>query len=449
MTNKLTKEEVLSKIKKVLREGYSFDKFEYNGMNEYCVITCNIHGDYKVKPACVVHQSHGCSECNKEAVRKEYLKRFTKELEELYSGNIKHTSGDYVTQHTKIYFHCSVHNSQMKTSMNSALRLPPCKSCRSVLEGDKFIAKAKELHGDKYLYDREDYVCSRTKMKITCTTHSKTFEQRPSAHLQGQGCPECGAEAARENSFKSQDFILEKIKPFVPDNISLSKMVYRGAFEKVTLICSKHGDFKMAPNNILFSKYNLCNKCSKEIIEENFRKDFFVKAKKVHGNLYDYSEVDYKNNTRKIRIKCKIHGVFTQTPNSHLSGRGCTYCAKLKHGRWSLKVMEKNKEYFQKEVCSVYLIKVLDFDGVYKIGISKDVRSRVGSIAGESGYSLELLDHKELTTWLCVDLESRLKKKLKEKQFLNGKVFGGYTELYTLDEKDLIDVKTTFSQAGL
>ena len=55
--------------------------------------------------------------------------------------------------------------------------------------------------------------------------------------------------------------------------------------------------------------------------------DVFVeKAKRVHGDKYDYSKVEQINNKTKICIVCPIHGEFWQTPNSHLRGCGCAKC---------------------------------------------------------------------------------------------------------------------------
>ena len=53
---------------------------------------------------------------------------------------------------------------------------------------------------------------------------------------------------------------------------------------------------------------------------------FVEKAKKVHGNKYDYSKVEYINSTTKVIIICKVHGEFKQLPNSHICGRGCRKC---------------------------------------------------------------------------------------------------------------------------
>ena len=53
------------------------------------------------------------------------------------------------------------------------------------------------------------------------------------------------------------------------------------------------------------------------------------KAREVHGSLYDYSEVEYKNSKDKVIITCKIHGRFQQDPGTHIYQKsGCPDCSK-------------------------------------------------------------------------------------------------------------------------
>lgn len=49
-------------------------------------------------------------------------------------------------------------------------------------------------------------------------------------------------------------------------------------------------------------------------------------AIKIHGTRYDYSLVDYKNSSTKIKVICKTHGSFDINPNMHLNERGCSKC---------------------------------------------------------------------------------------------------------------------------
>ena len=60
------------------------------------------------------------------------------------------------------------------------------------------------------------------------------------------------------------------------------------------------------------------------------KEDFIKKSIKIHGNKYNYSKVDYINSRTKVCIICPEHGEFWQTPNSHLQGCGCPLCSKTK-----------------------------------------------------------------------------------------------------------------------
>ncbi|MBD3408521.1 MAG: hypothetical protein GF411_20525 [Candidatus Lokiarchaeota archaeon] len=61
-------------------------------------------------------------------------------------------------------------------------------------------------------------------------------------------------------------------------------------------------------------------------------KDFISKARNTHGNMYDYSMVEYINHLSPVKIICHKHGVFEQVPSYHLSGNGCQMCSKEKLG---------------------------------------------------------------------------------------------------------------------
>jgi hypothetical protein len=58
--------------------------------------------------------------------------------------------------------------------------------------------------------------------------------------------------------------------------------------------------------------------------------EFISKAIKIHGTKFDYSLVNYIKLRNRIKIICSNHGIFEQTPEKHLIGRGCPFCAKTK-----------------------------------------------------------------------------------------------------------------------
>lgn len=49
---------------------------------------------------------------------------------------------------------------------------------------------------------------------------------------------------------------------------------------------------------------------------------FIEEARNIHGDRYDYSKVEYKNNSTPIIIICKEHGEYLQRPTQHLRGQG-------------------------------------------------------------------------------------------------------------------------------
>ena len=72
-------------------------------------------------------------------------------------------------------------------------------------------------------------------------------------------------------------------------------------------------------------------------------KTFISQSKKIHGDNYDYSLVNYKKSKEKVIIICKKHGEFKQTPNSHLKGNGCPICKESKGEKKIREFLIKNK----------------------------------------------------------------------------------------------------------
>ena len=63
-------------------------------------------------------------------------------------------------------------------------------------------------------------------------------------------------------------------------------------------------------------------------MSEKLMTDFLAKAHRKYGPKFDYSEMVYVNSTTHISISCPMHGVFLQTPKSHLRGIGCPKCGR-------------------------------------------------------------------------------------------------------------------------
>ena len=56
--------------------------------------------------------------------------------------------------------------------------------------------------------------------------------------------------------------------------------------------------------------------------------EFIVRARKIHGDTYDYSKVEYVSAHTPVTITCSSHGDFLQSPVNHWSGSGCPTCGR-------------------------------------------------------------------------------------------------------------------------
>ena len=121
---------------------------------------------------------------------------------------------------------------------------------------------------------------------------------------------------------------IERAKKIHGNKYKYSKVKYIDYETPVRIICPIHGEFQQSPNSHLHS-YG-CPKCGRKSINADRKlttEEFIKKAKEVHGDKYDYSKVEYKNNKTPVTIICPIHGEFRQRPANHLNGNGCKKCA--------------------------------------------------------------------------------------------------------------------------
>lgn len=113
------------------------------------------------------------------------------------------------------------------------------------------------------------------------------------------------------------------------ERYNYSKVKYVRADIPVCIGCPEHGEFWQKPVVHINLKCK-CPLCANKEVSKRFAdtKDVFIeKARKVHGEKYDYTKVEYKNNSTDVIIICPKHGAFKQRPANHLNGRGCPYCS--------------------------------------------------------------------------------------------------------------------------
>ena len=310
---KKTTEEFIREAKKAHGDKYDYSSTEYNGNKIKVKIGCPIHGEFEQTPDSHLRGA-GCPKCSGNA--KKTTEDFIKEAKAVHGDRYDYSSTEYNGNKTKVKIGCPIHGEFEQTPSKhlSGCGCPKC-SGNAKKTTEDFIKEAKAVHGDRYDYSLVNYVNIETTVKIICPKHG-VFEQKPNAHLSGSGCPKC---IGRNKTTK--DFIKEA-KAIHGDRYDYSSTEYNGNKTKVKIGCPIHGEFEQTPSKHLSGCG--CPKCSGNA--KKTTEDFIKEAKAVHGDRYDYSSTEYINATTKVKIGCKIHGEFEQTPDNHLHGNGCPKC---------------------------------------------------------------------------------------------------------------------------
>ena len=126
----------------------------------------------------------------------------------------------------------------------------------------------------------------------------------------------------------NKDMFIERSQKIHGNKYDYSEINYKNTSIKIKIICPEHGEFFKTPMNHLLGQG--CPECSR-LKKKITTKEFIEKARKVHGDKYDYSKVEYTDSKTKVCIICPIHGEFWQTPNAHIyQNCGCPECSKYK-----------------------------------------------------------------------------------------------------------------------
>lgn len=271
---------------------------------------------------------------------------FKQRLKNVFGDEYDLSCVNYTDAKTKVNVICRKHG-KFSALPHNLLAHKGCPICRYEKSSDsnkrsikELIDKCNKIHNFKYDYSLIlENLGNRHKNPIICHekdengTEHGIFYQDFDHHINRKhGCPKCSG----NNRLTTENFKERAVK--VHNNkYDYSKSDVHGTHNKVCIIChekdengTEHGEFWQAPNDHLHGQG--CPKCKcKKIWDSRGRltvDDVKEQFKGVHGDEYDYSLfTEYKNNSTKIPVICKKHGVFYVTPNAHITGRrGCPKC---------------------------------------------------------------------------------------------------------------------------
>jgi len=188
--------EFIKKSKKYHGERYDYSETIYVHSMQKLKIRCTIHGIFELTPNNHLSGRQGCQKCS--GKYKPNTEEFIKKAREVHGSKYEYVHTKYgKNNRTKVIVGCSTHGEFQITPANHISGKEGCPECAKKKYGayhkkntTQFIKESKIIHAGKYDYSLVEYTGTHDKVKIICNIHG-TFNQRPSSHLRGVGCPKC------------------------------------------------------------------------------------------------------------------------------------------------------------------------------------------------------------------------------------------------------------------
>lgn len=294
-----------------------------------------------------------------------------------------------------------------------------------VTDTKTFIAKAVWVHGDRYDYSPSVYQGAKVKCKIFCPNHNGCFEISPTNHTSGKGCNVC----TNKVRITREEFVRRSSERH--NNLyDYSEVEYRGSQTPVTIICPEHGPFVSSPSHHMAGRR--CKFCAAKHTNDNKRltlEAFESKGRETHGNQYDY--ISYTSYSSPAQIRCRRHGIFYQTAQNHIAGKGCPECASERKSSYS-SLSDEILDGFGR----FYHVRFVreDESTFDKIGITcKSIKERFSAI-GMTGLTMKVLFEWTGTYRECIAIEENILRSNEQFRFkvhdLRGTPLGGWTECF-------------------
>ena len=320
MTKKKTTEQFILEAKTIHGDKYDYKEVEYkNGRTKVKIYCFECNTSFEQIPNSHL-RGRGCPACYGNVNKT--TEQFILEAQLVHDDKFDYSDVEYKNNRSKIKIYCFGCNTVFEQTPDGHLQGQGCPTCNATKKTtERFILEAQAIHGNKYNYSCVEYKNNATKVKIYCFECCIYFEQTPSVHLRGSGCSACSCYTKKKTT---EQFILEA-RTIHGNKYDYKEVEYKCAHTKIKIHCLDcDTSFEQKPNNHLNG--HGCLACGGKV--KKTTEQFIEQAQFVHGNKYDYSDVEYKNTDTKVKIYCfGCNTSFDQTPDSHLRGDGCLTCS--------------------------------------------------------------------------------------------------------------------------
>lgn len=224
----------------------------------------------------------------------EVLNDFEKKHENRY--DYKYLEEDYKNSTTKVRIICKEHGvfKQLPSEHKNGSGCPFCSKTKKLTQ-DEVILRFRTKHNDRYDYSFVEYTTWSNNVKIICSEHG-VFEQSPSNHTKGAGCPTCAKISKSKKLRKSIENILEDFNGVHSNKYEYLNLDtdYKNSYSKIKIVCKEHGTFEQQGYAHYIAGHG-CPKCninSKEEFLINLFKEYNIKYIYNDRNLIKPLEID-------------------------------------------------------------------------------------------------------------------------------------------------------------
>jgi len=195
------------------------------------------------------------------------------------------------------------------------------------LNSEIFKTRCIEKHGGKYDYSKVVFTRVHDPVIIICPIHGE-FSQNAWSHLNGIGCKQCGVERGGNFRRKSQDQFIIECKKIHGGRYDYTRVIYKNANSKISIVCSEHGMFEQTPHMHLTGQgCPICNAGGR--VSGDKKNDLLSKINErlISRNIIALSLGD---DVTRARFKCQCgYEWITNTNNVLNKGTGCSRCANV------------------------------------------------------------------------------------------------------------------------
>lgn len=153
----------------------------------------------------------------------------------------------------------------------------------------KFIERAKEIHGNKYDYSLVEYKTNKKYVKIICPEHG-VFNQRPDNHIQGFTCPKCKMSKgeSKVNSFLTENGFKFEYNKFFEDCKDKRYLTFDFYLQKLNLIIEYDGEQHFKEKSWSTGEFEIIKKHEK--MKENYLKEKGIDLIRIP--YWEYKNID-------------------------------------------------------------------------------------------------------------------------------------------------------------